>query len=207
MSGKLKKWYVVAGIAVGGLAVCFLLLLAGGLAGGMAGYAAAQRGRVLGLSGPWREAPSQAPRSQEVPEESPQLPQPWQALPEAMLGPSSGQLRGALIVEVESGGPADQAGMETGDIVIAVNNKGMDADRDLTALISGYDPGDEVVVTIVRHGDDTELMELEVTLGTDTDEGGDEVVHLGVRYQSVSSGVGLMSLERGPRSGRGSQTD
>lgn len=198
MTGKLKKWYVIAGIVVGGLAVCFLLLLAGGLAGGVAGYVAAQRGRVLGLSGPWWESPSQAPRSQEAPWQSPQ---PWQALPEVMLGPSSGLLRGALIVEVESGGPADQAGMETGDIVIAVNNKGMDADRDLAALIGGYDPGDEVVMTIVRHDVDTELTELEVTLGTDTSEEGDEVAYLGVRYRSVSSGMGMMSLERGPRSG------
>jgi putative serine protease PepD len=123
-----------------------------------------------------------------------------------MLEPSSGQLRGAVVVEVDSGGPADQAGMETGDIIIAVDNKAMDEDRDLAALIGGHKAGDEVVVTIVRPGDDTELMNLEVTLGSDTNEEGDEVGHLGLQYRSVSSGMGLMPMERLPWSGGGAQT-
>jgi putative serine protease PepD len=126
--------------------------------------------------------------------------------PEMMLEPFSGQLRGALVAEVDSGGPADQAGMETGDIIIAVNNKAMDEDQDLAALIGSHKAGDEVVVTIVRPGDDPELMNLEVTLGSDTNEEGDEVAHLGLQYRSVASGMGLMPLERGWRSGGDAQT-
>ena len=99
------------------------------------------------------------------------------------------------------GEPADEAGLEIGDIVIAVDNKAMDQDRDLADLISGYDPGDEVVLTIVRQNDDTELMELEVTLGSDTDEEGSEVALLGARYQTVSSGMGMRMMERGTWSG------
>jgi len=41
MYSKLKKWYVILGLTLGGLAVCLLLLVAGGVAGGLAGYAAA----------------------------------------------------------------------------------------------------------------------------------------------------------------------
>jgi hypothetical protein len=197
MSSKLKKWYVILGLVVGGLAICSLLVMAGGAAG----YVVAQRGRVLSLRGSWGVTPSQ-----EAPGLGPERSQPWQSLPEAAVGWSSGQLRGALIVEVESGTPADEAGLETGDIVIAVNNKGMDEDRDLAALIGSYDPGDEVVLTIVRQNENTELMELEVTLDSGTDEEGNEVALLGARYRSMSSGMGLMPLERGWRSG-GDQVD
>jgi len=206
MSSKLKKWYVTLGLTLGGLAVCLLLVMAGGLAGGMAGYAAAHRGGVIGLPGPWQELRPHIPQGQETPKTSPQVPQPWQMPPEMMLEPSSGQLRGAVVVEVDSGGPADEGGIKTGDIIIAVNNKAMGEDRDLAALIGSHRPEDEVTVTIVRPGDAPELMNLEVTLGSDTNEEGDEVAHLGVEYRSLSSGMSLMRLERGWRSGGGGQT-
>jgi hypothetical protein len=198
MSSKLKKWYVILGLVVGGLAICSLLVMAGGAAG----YVVAQRGRVLNLPGAWGET-----LAREAPELGRERSQPWQSLPEAALGSFSGLLRGALIVEVESGTPADEAGLETGDIVIAVNNKGMDEDRDLAALIGSYDPGDEVVLTIVRQNENTELMELDVTLDSGTDEEGNEVALLGARYQTVSSGMGSRSLERGPWSGGGNEID
>ena len=206
MSNKLKKWYVILGLTLGGLAVCFLLLMAGGVAGGLAGYVAAQRGGAMGLPRPWQELRPQIPQPEETPKLSPQVPQPWEMPPEMMLGAPSGQLRGALVVEVDSGGPADQAGLEEGDIIIAVDNKAMGEDRDLAALIGSHKPGDEVAVTIVRPGDEPELIDLEVTLDSDTNEEGEEVAHLGIQYRSVSSGMGLMSLERGWRSGGGGQT-
>jgi membrane-associated protease RseP (regulator of RpoE activity) len=206
MSSKLKKWYVILGMTLGGLAVCLLLLMAGGLAGGLAGYAAAHRGGVIGLPGPWQELRPQIPQGQETPKTSPQVPQPWQMPPEMMLEPSSGQLQGAVVVEVDSGGPADQAGLETGDIIIAVENKAMGEDRDLGALIGSHKPGDDVTVTIVRPGDDPELMNLQVTLDSDTNEEGDEVARLGVEYRSVASGMGMMQLGRDWPSGNDSQT-
>jgi membrane-associated protease RseP (regulator of RpoE activity) len=199
MSSKLKKWYVIVGLVVGGLVICSLLVAAGGAAG----YAVAQRRGGLSLQGSWGAAPSQQGPGLGPEERSQQ----GQSLPQAAAGSFSGQLRGALIVEVESGAPAEQAGLETGDIVIAVNNKGMDEDRDLAALIGSYDPGDEVVLTVVRQNDDTELVELEVTLGSDTDEEGNEVPLLGARYQTLSSGMGMRMLERGSWSGDESETD
>ena len=161
---------------------------------------------MIGLPGPWQGLRPQITQPEERPDTSPQVPQPWQMPPEMMHEPFSGQLRGAVVAEVDSGGPADQAGMETGDIIIAVDNRAMDEDQDLAALIGGHKGGDEVVVTIVRPGDDPELMNLEVTLGSDTDEEGDEVAHLGVEYRALSSGMFWMPLERGWRSGGDTQT-
>jgi hypothetical protein len=207
MSSKLKKWYVILGMTLGGLAICLLLVMAGGLAGGMAGYAAAQRGEVIGLPGPWQQVRPQIPRGEEAPNVAPQVPQPWQTPPEMMLGAPSGQLQGALVVEADAGGPADEAGLETGDIIIAVDNKAMGEDVDLRTLIGSHKPGDDVVVTIVRPGEDPELMNLDVTLDRDTNTDGEEVAHLGIKYRAVSSGIGLMSLERVPWSGGNPRTD
>jgi S1-C subfamily serine protease len=112
-----------------------------------------------------------------------------------------------VVVEVDSGGPADEAGMETGDIIIAVNNEAMGADQDLRALIGGHKPGDEVAVTLVRPGEAPELMNLEVILGSETNEEGEEVARLGLKYRTVSSGIGWMSMPRLPRSGGQPRTD
>jgi hypothetical protein len=192
MSNKLKKWYVILGLTLAGLAVCSLLLMAGGLAGGVAGYLAAHRGGVLDLPGPWQQVRPQVPQGEEPPNANPQVPQPWQTPPQMLLGTPSGQLQGALVVEVDSGGPADDAGLETGDIIIAVDNKAMGEERDLAALIGSHKPGDDVVVTIVRPGDDPELMNLDVTLDQGTNTEGEEVAHLGIRYRAVSSGTSFM---------------
>lgn len=205
MSSKLKKWYVILGLTLGGLAVCFLLLMAGGLVGGVAGYLAAQRGRVIGPPGLWPQVRSQIPQPDEPPRTSPQLPQPWQMPPEITLRAPSGQLRGAVVVGVDSGGPAERAGLDTGDIIIAVDDRAMGQDRDLRALIAAHEPQDEVVLTLVRPGEDPELLSLEVTLGSDTDDEGQEVAHLGLTYRNLSSG--LMALGRAPWSGGGGRTE
>ena len=199
MSSKFKKWYVILGLTLGGLAVCGLLLMAGGVAGGLAGYWAAYRGGAIGWLGPWQQWRLEIPRQQEAPEIIPQEPQPWQMPPEMTFELPAGQLQGALVVELDSDGSAERAGLETGDIIIAVDDRAMGQDQDLRALIAVHDPQDEVVLTVVRPGEDPELLSLEVTLGSDTDEEGQEVAHLGLTYRNVSSG--LMSLGRVPWSG------
>jgi membrane-associated protease RseP (regulator of RpoE activity) len=207
MSSKLKKWYVVLGLTLGGLAVCVLLLTGGGLIGGAVGYAAARRGRALDLPGPWRQMLPQIPEAQEAPDLSPQVPQPRQALPQTLLESFSGQLWAAVVVDVDAEAPAGEAGLEAGDLIFAVDDKAMNQERDLRALIGSHQPGDEVTVTLVRPGDDPELMDLEVTLGTGTNEEGEEVARLGLEYRSVSTGLGVF-LRRGmPWSGELPRTD
>lgn len=203
----LKRWYVITGITLAGLAACFLLVMAGAVVGGLAGYAAAHRGPSVRLPEAWQEFGPQLRPREEAPELRPQIPELWQVPPEMMPERFAGQLRGALIVEVESGGPADQAGMETGDIIIAVNSKAMDVDHNLPDLIQSQEPGDDIVLTIVRYDDETEIVELEVTLGSDTTEEGEVVAHLGARYRPLTSGISLTPLERVPRFDRGTRPE
>ncbi|MBW3561196.1 MAG: PDZ domain-containing protein [Actinobacteria bacterium] len=71
--------------------------------------------------------------------------------------------RGALIVRVEPGSAAHDAGLQDGDIVTAVDGEQVSSMVDLAAAIRGYQPGDQVRLTIVRDGQEVAIP---VTLGT-----------------------------------------
>ena len=70
--------------------------------------------------------------------------------------------RGALIVGVAPGGPADEAGVEEGDIVTAIDGAPIASAEDLLGELRRHDPGDEIVLEVVRDG---ETQEVRVTLG------------------------------------------
>lgn len=71
-------------------------------------------------------------------------------------------MEGALIQAVDADSPAEQAGVQVGDIVTAVNGEPVDQERTLRDRIYAYEPGDVVTLTITREG---ESLEIEVTLG------------------------------------------
>ncbi|WP_218508175.1 DegQ family serine endoprotease [Variovorax sp. dw_308] len=59
---------------------------------------------------------------------------------------------GALIANVEKGGPADQAGLQTGDVIRKVDGKPIVSSGDLPAVISMATPGSKVQLDIWRKG-------------------------------------------------------
>lgn len=72
--------------------------------------------------------------------------------------------RGAYIIpsqngqaSVIAGSPADKAGIKDGDIITKVNNKSVDQNNSLTSLLSQYNVGDKVTLTVVRDGKTTTL--------------------------------------------------
>jgi S1-C subfamily serine protease len=69
---------------------------------------------------------------------------------------------GVRVTRVLPGGPADEAGLEVGDIVAEIGGEPVTADN-LQAMVSDHQPGDALDLAIVRDG---ESMELSVTLGT-----------------------------------------
>jgi membrane-associated protease RseP (regulator of RpoE activity) len=71
---------------------------------------------------------------------------------------------GALIVEVVPDGPAEQAGLSEGDILIAVDGKALEADSDLAALIAEYEPGDKVKIEVAEFGVRARKQGREVTV-------------------------------------------
>ncbi|MFH0915244.1 MAG: trypsin-like peptidase domain-containing protein [bacterium] len=59
---------------------------------------------------------------------------------------------GILVAEVTSGGPADRAGIQQGDIIIKVDDEDMVVSSDVLVAIRDKKPGDKVQVTIDRNG-------------------------------------------------------
>ncbi len=60
--------------------------------------------------------------------------------------------QGAVITEVTAGSPADDAGIEAGDIVVAVDEAATDGRAGVIAAVRDHSPGDEVKVVVVRDG-------------------------------------------------------
>ncbi len=65
--------------------------------------------------------------------------------------------KGALIAEVVKGGPAEKAGMKSGDIVIAYAGKSIENSSSLRNEVALTPIGREVSVTLLRHGKQIEL--------------------------------------------------
>lgn len=60
--------------------------------------------------------------------------------------------RGALVNDVRSGGPAEKAGIEPGDVIRAVNGMPIDDSSDLPPLIGAMAPGSSAKLEILRNG-------------------------------------------------------
>lgn len=73
-----------------------------------------------------------------------------------------GDAKGALVVEVSAGSPADEAGLKRGDVLTSVNSKPVASTNELRLLISQTTPGTDVVVGFVREGEGGQAT---VTLG------------------------------------------
>ncbi len=59
---------------------------------------------------------------------------------------------GAIFAEVVPGGPADDAGMSSGDVITALGSARISDSSDLLAALRDYRPGDNVTLTVVRGG-------------------------------------------------------
>jgi serine protease Do len=70
---------------------------------------------------------------------------------------------GTALPAVVSGGPADKAGIRSGDIITSIGGTKLDSEHPLDLVISQFSPGQTVTVGILRGG---KAMELQVTLGT-----------------------------------------
>jgi serine protease Do len=58
--------------------------------------------------------------------------------------------RGALVRSVESGSPAEKAGLKEGDIILSVDGRAVERDAELPSIISGVRPGKSVKLDVWR---------------------------------------------------------
>jgi serine protease Do len=64
---------------------------------------------------------------------------------------------GVLIKSVDVGGPADRAGLQPGDVILAVNDKDMKTAEDLLSMLLAHSVGDQLKLTVVRQGQRRQL--------------------------------------------------
>ena len=92
---------------------------------------------------------------------------------------------GATIVDVEPDSPADLAGLQAGDVIVAVDGQALDpeGEPDLAEVIAAHEPGDTVTLEVSRPGE--ESREVAVELGEHPEPEKEGVAYLGVRYRSL----------------------
>ena len=73
-----------------------------------------------------------------------------------------GKPQGALVRGVESGSPAEKAGVEAGDIIVRLDGKSIEKSTDLPRMVGSLKPGTRSALTVFRRG---ATKELTVTIG------------------------------------------
>src|SRR5438309_5345712 len=80
--------------------------------------------------------------------------------------------KGALIAEVVHGGPADQAGLKPGDVVVALNGRPVSDNNQLTRDVGVIPPGQTVKLELVRDGKEKSVQAKLAPRPDETDQGG-----------------------------------
>ena len=75
--------------------------------------------------------------------------------------------KGVLVQSVQKGGGGDEAGLEAGDVILAVDGREVNASNELQVIINSKRPGDIAKLTVFRDG---KTMEKDVTLKPRQDE-------------------------------------
>ncbi|MNC91435.1 putative periplasmic serine endoprotease DegP-like precursor [compost metagenome] len=70
--------------------------------------------------------------------------------------------RGVLITQVERGGPADNAGVKLGDVLLAVNDKPVADTIGMLNTVAAMQPGQQARLKLTRNQSESELT---VTIG------------------------------------------
>jgi Do/DeqQ family serine protease len=77
--------------------------------------------------------------------------------PELAQAMNTHQSEGAVIARVEAGSPAEQAGLRSGDLVIAVNGTAVHSGTQLRNMIGLERIGDQVTLTVDRRGSEVSI--------------------------------------------------
>jgi serine protease Do len=75
---------------------------------------------------------------------------------------------GALVEQVESGSPAEKAGIQSGDVIVAVDGQDVPRSEELPRMIAPHKPGTHVKLTIVR---EKQTREVDVPLAALQEKG------------------------------------
>lgn len=103
---------------------------------------------------------------------------------------------GALVSDVEQGGPADKAGVKSGDIILKVGNDDVKEGTQLPRLVARHQPGSVVPVTLSRQGKE---QTVQVTLDAIADNDSSSSARPAGKPQDQASSDHGMRLQAGPQ--------
>ncbi|MFC5473572.1 DegQ family serine endoprotease [Paraherbaspirillum soli] len=124
---------------------------------------------------------------------------------------------GALISSVENGSPAEEGGLQTGDVILRFNGQHIAHPADLSAAVADTAPGTSAKVDVIRHGEEKTLAvnvsEMQASKSDDSDAGAQDRLGLSVRaltqderqQAGVSAGL-LVESASGPAAVAGIQS-
>ncbi|MBZ5624029.1 MAG: DegQ family serine endoprotease [Acidobacteriia bacterium] len=84
------------------------------------------------------------------------------------------EARGLAINSITSGGPAEKAGLKTGDVILQLNGKDVNDANELRNEIAANGPGTEVTLTILRDGSQQQVRARLGELTPESARAGDE---------------------------------
>ncbi len=111
--------------------------------------------------------------------------------------------QGALVKDVVPGGPADKAGMQAGDVVLAANGQNVASNSELTRIVALAKAGDAIHLKVLRDGKTLNIdvksgiRPAEAQLALGDGQGGDKGVpsdKIPVSPKSVVLGMGLTPI-------------
>jgi membrane-associated protease RseP (regulator of RpoE activity) len=164
-----KIYTTVVIVAVVGL---LFSCVAGALAGGLAGFLVGQRQARLVAERTLSGNLGILPKIQQLPGQG------QQAVPVPVPGTAPSGIAGAAIVSVVPGTPAEQAGLQAGDVIVAIDRTPVDANHPLPDVIAQYQPGDRVTIEFWR---DNQQQSVTVRLGTNPDNA--SMAYLGIYFE------------------------
>jgi len=100
-------------------------------------------------------------------------------------------VEGALVFSVERGGPAERAGLKSGDVIRRANGKNIVSSIELPAMLTLAKPGDKVALDVWREG---KLVRIDATLGNAADKPRREQELAEVADNSAKLGLTLRPL-------------
>lgn len=105
---------------------------------------------------------------------------------------------GAQVMSVSANSPASEAGLQTGDVIVAIDDKVVAGAESLTGYVRTHASGDEVTLTVVRDG---KSLTVDVTLAVREEDGASS--GSGSSGSGGSGGSGQGGSGQGDQNGQG----
>lgn len=112
--------------------------------------------------------------------------------------------QGAIVTSPQEGSPAADAGIQSGDVITAVDDKSVKSPKELARVIAGYEPESQIDLKVWRDGKSAtvsvtlgKLEETQVAAVAPQDGKKRNLKRLGLKLEETSDGVAVLDIKPG----------